>query len=175
MRKKKLYGIGTPVQIDMAQIPFTMKGLAQLAQLIEQAKAGMSYKEFKTIHKINLAETTIWNIVKMKVKRLELETLEAIAPALGRSVEELKAICAGTEYVDEHQRPPIMASEIWPLVEVLPPSEAAELMQLVLARFAEALPPGVAVEIVRAILARSPLSRSQMAEIMRSLADQWER
>lgn len=158
------------------QIPFTEEGLAELAYLVEQARSGMSMKTFIRTNNLSLSIGTISNIENKKMRRLQLETLVELAPVLGRSLEELKAICAGSEHaVNEREKSFIMASEIWPLVEALSPGEAAELMKLVLARFAEAISPGVAVEIVRAILARSPLSRSQLAEIMRSLADQWER
>lgn len=110
-------------------IPFTPKGLAELARIVKGARQSLTYEDFG--RSIGLSGVTVWKIEAQKVNSVQLNTIVALASSLEYSVEELIAICAGRKPdTVKPLRQNLTAQELLPLIHNLPSHERRRLRQL---------------------------------------------
>lgn len=115
----------------MAKTVYTYEGIEKLAEIIRVARGHLSGRAFAK--KVGLSTTSIERILKGEVKEPELKTLEKLAPHLGYTREELMAICAGDnspQPVREYR----LAEDVIPIIDQLPPREAAKIAQHIIAQ-----------------------------------------
>ena len=116
----------------MARTLYTSAGLAKLAEIMEQARGGLSYREFEAV--VGISHATIRRIEKGDVKEPEIATLKKLAPHTPYILTELIAICRGTPNEETEVRQYLVAEDVLPYVRELSDLEAARLAQIILAR-----------------------------------------
>ncbi|MBD2771202.1 hypothetical protein [Iningainema tapete] len=117
----------------MSRTLYTLEGLQKLAEIVNQARGHMSYRDFGD--KIDISHTTLRRIAQLEVKEPEISTLAKLAPHTPYSLEELIAICQSSN-APTRVRTYKTAEDVLPAVEELPPTEAARLAQMIIARLA---------------------------------------
>lgn len=104
------------------------KGLEDLARLVKQKRGSMSLPQFGEV--VGLSYVTIWKIELKENPKLQPSTIEALAPVLGYSVDELITICTGrriTPSSAEPRREFLTADQVLPIIHQLPPNEKRRL------------------------------------------------
>lgn len=108
----------------------TIEGLAQLGQIVREARGKNSYRRFAK--EAGLSEATIKRIEDGMIKSPQDTTFAGLARACKRSHEELRAIAR--QEVTLATRQVTVAEDLIPLVNQLSNTEAARLAQYIVGR-----------------------------------------
>ena len=110
-------------------VSFTREGISELARIVATARRskGDTMPEFG--YRAGLSYVTVWNIENEKRTKVSLETLAKLAPLVGRTYEELIAICSGKQQ-SESPREFLKAEDLLPAIHQLPPDEKRRLRQI---------------------------------------------
>lgn len=141
----------------LSQSKFTEEGLTRLAAIVRQARGPLSYTGFQEV--TGISHAALWKIENLKVKRVEFETLDALAPHTGYTKEQLLAIA--TE-VDAAPIPPKNPSKC-DSVEFLYAAEAIPHLKKLL--------PGEAFLLIEDLMQSSALSSDELAKLLLRLSD----
>jgi transcriptional regulator with XRE-family HTH domain len=116
----------------MRKTLYTEQGLVRLAEIIKQARAGRSYRDFES--ETGVSHATIRRLEHCEVRNPEDLTLMQIALFTPYSYEELKAIAQERERGEVRKYR--IAEDLLPMVNELPDREAARLAQIIVGRLA---------------------------------------
>lgn len=113
----------------MSSISLSPEGIQKLATLIKQKRGEMSLPQFGEI--VGLSYVTIWKIELKERNKLQMDTLAALAPVLGYSMEELTEICTGKKNpLPPPKREFLTAEDVLPIIHQLPPDEKKRLREI---------------------------------------------
>lgn len=98
--------------------------------MVKQKRGSMSLPRFGEL--VGISYVTIWKIEIKENAKLQKDTITALAPVLGYSVDELIAICTGN-----NTPPPISkgrefltAEQVLPIIQQLPTEEKRRLREI---------------------------------------------
>lgn len=136
-------------------LPLTPEGAERLAEIVRQTRfsSGMKQGDFQRL--VGISHSTIANIENKKLSSIRLATLKKLHPYTKYTESELISICTGGKAVLVGQHREYRAAEdAWSVLEQMPPSEVALLMEKAIAQI--------------------PFLRSQLIKLLRAIADQLE-
>lgn len=110
-------------------IPLTPEGLAQLAQIVKEARGSLTKEQFG--RKVGLSHVTLWRIETQKAEYIRASSLSILAPYVGYSLEQLIAIGKGEKPQEiSMPRTLLTADNILPIIHQLPPAEKRKLREI---------------------------------------------
>jgi transcriptional regulator with XRE-family HTH domain len=122
-----LYGV-------MSRSLTTEGGLSKLAEVIKQARGSHSYRDFESV--TGVSHATIRRLELCEVKSPDVETLEKLSRYTPYSTSELLTIAHGRGFQSASIRHYLIAEDVLPMVNELPPKEAARLAQMIVGKLA---------------------------------------
>lgn len=132
-------------------LPLTPEGAERLAEIVSEVRysSGMKQGEFQRL--INISHTTISNIENKKLNSIRLSTLIKLCSHTKYTEAELISICTGGKAVLAGQdRIYRTAEDAWSILEQMPTSEVALLIERALADLE--LPRSQIFDILRLIV-----------------------
>lgn len=108
----------------MSKPSFTPRGLKELAYIVKQARLSQGLTPPQFAQKVGLSHITIWKIETESTGNLRQETLDAVAPYVGYTGEQLRRICEGVKPEETKLSDRVVtASDVLAIVKELPPGE----------------------------------------------------